>query len=201
MSVRLYLPCIQRSFRQYCCKIFIPSPLKSQPQNVRVSCRLQLSTTVSSASIEEKSGDKPAFSGDIPINELDIKYVTSGGAGGQNVNKLNTKVQIRFHVENATWIPDHIKPKFLDLAKPQINKDGFFYIYSERTRKQMLNQADCLQKIRSLIFKAGKEELLPSEEDLKLKAARIAKAQRSILRQKREHSLIKQTRSGPAYET
>jgi protein subunit release factor B len=42
---------------------------------------------------------------DIPEDRLDISFVRSSGSGGQSVNKLSTKVELRMHVQDATWIP------------------------------------------------------------------------------------------------
>ena len=48
------------------------------------------------------TGDE--FSGFIPVNKLDITYSRSRGPGGQHVNIANTKVDLRFHLNKATWI-------------------------------------------------------------------------------------------------
>ena len=45
------------------------------------------------------------------LDQLDITYSRSSGPGGQNVNKVNTKVDIRFHLDSASWISDEIKQK------------------------------------------------------------------------------------------
>ena len=54
----------------------------------------------------------------------------------------------------------------------RITKEGYFVVRSEATRKQILNQADCMEKIRHLIFKAAVDPKQISEEDLKLKEER-----------------------------
>lgn len=54
------------------------------------------------------------FSGYIPVKEIDIMYSTSSGPGGQNVNRVNTKVDLRFHVKNASWLNDEIKELLLE---------------------------------------------------------------------------------------
>lgn len=54
---------------------------------------------------------KLLFSGYIPIKELDIKFTTASGPGGQHVNKTETKVDVRFHVKTATWLSEATKQK------------------------------------------------------------------------------------------
>merc|ERR1719234_2105781 len=53
------------------------------------------------------------FSGYIPVKELSITYSGSAGPGGQNVNKTSTKVDIRFHMESATWLTPEVKSVLL----------------------------------------------------------------------------------------
>lgn len=45
------------------------------------------------------------------MEQIQITYSKSSGPGGQNVNKVNTKVDLRFHLESASWISDSIKEK------------------------------------------------------------------------------------------
>lgn len=45
------------------------------------------------------------------MNDVTVTYSRSSGPGGQNVNKLDTKVDLRFHVQTAKWIPDAVREK------------------------------------------------------------------------------------------
>lgn len=47
----------------------------------------------------------------IPMDQIEVTYSKSSGPGGQNVNKVNTKVDVRFHLASAKWINDDIKEK------------------------------------------------------------------------------------------
>lgn len=59
-----------------------------------------------------QSQDKDGkFSGYIPVDELDITYSRSSGPGGQHVNRIETKVDLRFHVQSASWISDKVKER------------------------------------------------------------------------------------------
>lgn len=54
------------------------------------------------------------FNGYIPMNKIRVKYSRSSGPGGQHVNKVDTKVDLRFHVESSTWIPDAVRKRMLE---------------------------------------------------------------------------------------
>lgn len=53
------------------------------------------------------------FNGFIPMNDVIVTYSRSSGPGGQNVNKLDTKVDLRFHVNSAKWIPEAVRERML----------------------------------------------------------------------------------------
>ncbi|ODM89047.1 Peptidyl-tRNA hydrolase ICT1, mitochondrial [Orchesella cincta] len=91
------------------------------------------------------------FSGYIPIEKLRISYSRSSGPGGQNVNKVNTKANVKFNVHEASWLPDAIRDNLKLKFKNHISKDGFITLQSDRTRYQHLNTADALQKLREML--------------------------------------------------
>lgn len=62
------------------------------------------------------------FNGYIPMKKVEVKYSRSSGPGGQNVNKVDTKVDLRFHVESSTWIPDAVREKILAQVKTFLNQ-------------------------------------------------------------------------------
>ncbi|KAK7500989.1 hypothetical protein BaRGS_00007869 [Batillaria attramentaria] len=138
------------------------------------------------------------FTGYIPVEDLEISYSRSSGPGGQNVNKVNTKVEVRFHVPSASWLTSDIKSKLTEMQKTRITKDGYLVVTSDRTRKQMLNQADCMDKIRTMVFKAAEKPRGLTEEETELRDKRLAKAKERTLREKRDSSLKKQYRGSPS---
>jgi len=127
------------------------------------------------------------FTGYIPDNALVIRAMRSSGPGGQSVNTSSTKVEVRFNVEEADWIPLWIKKQFTIDQKHRINKRNEFIITSEKTRTQLLNQADCLDRIRHHIREAEAtatpKEVDPAEAALGEK--RKAKANERRLLEKR----------------
>ena len=86
------------------------------------------------------ASDLPSFNGVIPVKEIELTYIKSSAPGGQNVNKLATKVEARFHLDNAKWLNDETKSILRDKWKTQLTKEGYFVVKSERTRSQQLNQ-------------------------------------------------------------
>ena len=90
----------------------------------------------------------------IPLREFDFSYSRSPGPGGQNVNKVNTKVTLRWNVQNSPSISDHWKDRIVSSLKRRINKQGELIIHSHRFRDQGRNVADALAKLRELIHAA-----------------------------------------------
>ncbi|CAM4650676.1 large ribosomal subunit protein mL62 [Caretta caretta] len=131
---------------------------------------------------------------DIPMDCLSISYCRSSGPGGQNVNKVNSKAEVRFHLASADWIAEDVRQKIAVMHKNKINKSGELIINSEVSRYQMKNLADCLQKIRNMIKEATQKSSVVSKENSQLLIARVQKMNRERLRQKKIHSTIKQSR-------
>ncbi|CAF1148237.1 unnamed protein product [Adineta ricciae] len=145
------------------------------------------------APTSESSG-KEKFNGFIPIDKLDVTHRHARGPGGQHVNKSLTGVEIRFHVESATWIPASIKPRFRDMNHTRINRDGYFIIFSDETRHSLLNQAHCLDRIRALIREASLVPKGLSDEERKtIEQRKKAASQERVIR-KRIQSMHKQER-------
>ncbi|XP_011185756.2 peptidyl-tRNA hydrolase ICT1, mitochondrial [Zeugodacus cucurbitae] len=141
------------------------------------------------------TGDK--FSGFIPINQLEITYSRSSGPGGQHVNCVNTKVDLRFKLASADWIPEKTRQKLLEALQNKLTKDGYFVIKSDLTRSQQMNLADALEKLRNIIREYEVEKLAPTEETLEKLRRRQEKAARERLFVKRQRSLTKSSRQGP----
>ncbi|XP_057313871.1 peptidyl-tRNA hydrolase ICT1, mitochondrial-like isoform X1 [Hydractinia symbiolongicarpus] len=126
-----------------------------------------------------------------------FKFVRSSGPGGQNVNKLlwyilvNTKVELRFKIASADWLPSHVVSKLLTQAKNDINKEGELIVTSEKSRSQHRNMADALQKIRAIICTAAYEPEAPTEETLRKIEKRIERANEKRLTDKKFRSTKK----------
>ena len=66
----------------------------------------------------------PTHSLKIPIAELQFKTSRSGGPGGQNVNKLETRVEVLYDIANSRSIPDYIRYRLLDTLSSQLDSSG-----------------------------------------------------------------------------
>ncbi|GKU95459.1 hypothetical protein SLEP1_g8816 [Rubroshorea leprosula] len=109
----------------------------------------------------------------ITLDHVTVSFARSGGPGGQNVNKVNTKVDMRFNVKNAYWLSDRIRERIMQLEKNRINKDGEIVISSTKTRTQKGNIDDALAKLQAIIDAASYVPPPPSEEQKK-KIAKLA---------------------------
>ncbi|KAM9177523.1 large ribosomal subunit protein mL62 [Mergus octosetaceus] len=143
-------------------------------------------------SVPEQEAKLPAL--DIPMDRLTVSYCRSSGPGGQNVNKVNTKAEVRFHLASADWIPEAVRQKMASMHKNKINRAGELIVNSEESRYQMRNLAICLEKIRVMVTEATEKPKVVSKETAQELIARVEKMNRERLRQKKIHSNIKQSR-------
>uniref|UniRef100_A0A8B9PYW4 Large ribosomal subunit protein mL62 n=1 Tax=Apteryx owenii TaxID=8824 RepID=A0A8B9PYW4_APTOW len=127
-------------------------------------------------------------------DRLTISYCRSSGPGGQNVNKVNTKAEVRFHLASADWIPEDVRQKMALMHRNKINRAGELIVNSEESRYQMKNLAICLEKIRVMVTEATEKPKVVSKETAQQLIARVEKMNRERLRQKKIHSNIKQSR-------
>lgn len=88
----------------------------------------------------------------LPLKEFQFTFARSGGPGGQNVNKVNSKVTLHWDVTSSPSLPEDVRIRFLAQYPRRINKEGFLVINSERFRDQGRNVADCTNKLRELIL-------------------------------------------------
>ncbi|XP_055689399.1 peptidyl-tRNA hydrolase ICT1, mitochondrial [Lutzomyia longipalpis] len=138
------------------------------------------------------------FNGYIPMDQIKVTYSCSSGPGGQNVNRVHTKVDLRFKLDSATWIPESVRAKMHENFKTRINKEGFFVVRSDLTRFQHMNLADALEKLRNLIRNLEKGEHIEPSLDALIRQRRLrdkANAQRLMV--KREKSFTKAQRQAP----
>lgn len=87
----------------------------------------------------------------ISYDELNFSYSRSSGAGGQNVNKVNSKVTLEWAIDTSNSIADDVRERFKERYKNLINQEGIVQITSQESRSQKMNQDNCVKKLNHLI--------------------------------------------------
>jgi ribosome-associated protein len=87
----------------------------------------------------------------IPLGELEFTFARSGGPGGQNVNKVNSKATLRWHASASPSLPEDVRERFVKKYGHRLTTDGELLITSQRFRDAGRNTADCLEKLRGMI--------------------------------------------------
>jgi len=129
----------------------------------------------------------------IPESELKISASRSRGPGGQNVNKVNTKVEIRFNVAGSTNLSDGEKEKILLKLKNRINTDGELIIIAQSERTQLMNRKKAAEKFFKLVADAltEKPKRKPTAATSASRAKRLEKKKRrGVIKKLRKDSNI-----------
>jgi ribosome-associated protein len=90
----------------------------------------------------------------IPGRELEWAAARSSGPGGQNVNKLSTKVELRFDLPNTTALEPAVRFRLGRIAASLLDRDGRILLVSQLTRSQLQNLEDARDKLRQLVVRA-----------------------------------------------
>lgn len=125
--------------------------------------------------------------------EISFSASRSSGPGGQNVNKVNTRVILRFDVMQSTILNDYQKILIYNKLKNRINKDGQLIVACEETRSQLRNKEIALDLLHQLIHDA----LKPVIKRKPTKPSRSAKQKR--LQSKKIHGVKKVNRRKPEF--
>ena len=93
----------------------------------------------------------------VPAELLRASASRSGGPGGQNVNKVETKVTIEVAVD-ALPLPDDRKARVRERLATRINRDGVLHVSSQKARSQLANRDHALDRLEELLRDALAEE-------------------------------------------
>lgn len=87
----------------------------------------------------------------IPAGELGLAFARSGGSGGQNVNKVSSKVELRWNVAESTALVEEDRQWLLAKLASKLTQDGTLIVVSQLTRDQIKNRDDAESKLTLIV--------------------------------------------------
>ena len=126
----------------------------------------------------------------VPDEDLEYKYVRSSGPGGQNVNKVATKVELRLKLSTGALTPGQ-KQRLIAAYPSHVSSEGDFILTSDRFRSQPRNQRDAEERLAALLLAIR----TPPPRRVPTRPSRAAKARR--LSEKRARGEAKAQRRRP----
>jgi ribosome-associated protein len=130
----------------------------------------------------------------IPKDELIFKFSRGGGPGGQNVNKVNTRVAVLFDAANSRSFSDEQKERILRGLASRADKDGTIRVVSQRYRTQKANREAAVERLEELLRVALKKKAVRR----KTRVPETVKRER--LEKKRRRGFLKRQRAERNFE-
>ncbi len=96
----------------------------------------------------------------IPDTEFDLNFSRSSGPGGQNVNKVNSKVVMYWPIAESSALPQDVKDRFVAKFGHRLTQEQIVIITSDKYRDQKRNVEDCLEKLKEMLL----EVLVPPKK-------------------------------------
>ncbi|MHC4913176.1 MAG: alternative ribosome rescue aminoacyl-tRNA hydrolase ArfB [Planctomycetota bacterium] len=126
---------------------------------------------------------------EIPEENLVFRFSRSGGPGGQNVNKVNTRVTVFFDVARCERFSDEQKKRILKRLATRADKRGVVRVVCQRNRTQKANREGAVERLRELVREALKKRRVRK----KTKVPAYAREKR--LAEKKKRSRLKKQRT------
>ncbi len=130
----------------------------------------------------------------IPASQLEVTASRSSGPGGQNVNKVNSKVTLRWQVRDQPLLDPGWRQRLLARHGGRVNVRGELVLSSERHRDQQKNREDCRKKLRGLLMECQS----PPKKRKKTKPTKGSERRR--LEKKQQVSEKKRLRRKPSWD-
>jgi len=124
----------------------------------------------------------------IPISEIRFRFSRSGGHGGQNVNKVETKVELYFDVSASPSLGDDDRGTVLRRLASRIDKDGVLRLTAQESRSQLQNRERAVARFTELLSRA----LRPAKKRVSTGVPRASKERR--LEEKKRRGAAKRSR-------
>jgi len=126
----------------------------------------------------------------LPAAELGFTASRASGPGGQHVNTSDTRIQVRWNLENTTALTETQKNRLRRALQSRLTAEGDLILASDTHRSQKRNREEVTQRLVALI----RENLVPPKPRRRTKPTRASKERR--LEDKKRRSRVKQGRGG-----